>query len=89
MQKFELIPIVNEGLAPLTQAVMYEKMAAKYVMLGIHEFRELVHKGVIPYRTRPGHDRRIYLKSDLDAYLANLPVGGKIRPSEDSPDSIN
>jgi hypothetical protein len=42
VQKFEVLPVVNEGLAPLTQAVMYEKTAAKYIMLGIHEFRELV-----------------------------------------------
>lgn len=69
MQKFEILPVVNEGLAPLTQAVMYEKTAAKYVMLGIHEFRDLVHNGIIPYRTRQGHCRRIYLKSDLDASL--------------------
>ena len=88
MQKFEILPVVNEGLAPLSQAVMYEKMAAKYVMLGIHEFRELARNGTIPYRTRPGHRRRIYLRMDLDAYLTNLPVGGKMGSSEDSPDSI-
>ena len=89
MQKFELIPIINEGLAPLTQAVMYETTAAKYIMLGIHEFRDLVHDGVIPYRTRPGHNRRIYLKSDLDAYLAGLPIGGTMPSSEDSSDSVH
>ena len=88
LEKFELLPVVNEGLAHLTPAVMYEKTAAKYVMLGIHEFRELARNGTIPYRNRPGHNRRLYLKSDLDAYLANLPVGGKINTSEDSPDSI-
>ncbi len=59
--------------------------AAKYVMLGIHEFRDLVHRGIIKYRTRPGHRRRIYLKSDLDAYLADLPVGDKIPTGEDLP----
>ncbi len=75
MQKYEILPVVNEGLAPLTQAVMYEKMAAKYIMLSIHEFRELVNNGIIPYRTLQGHSRRIYLKSDLDAYLATLPCG--------------
>jgi hypothetical protein len=83
MKKFELIPMINDGLAPLTQAVMYEKMAAKYVMLGIHEFRGLVHNGIIQYRTRPGHSRRIYLKSDLDTYLAGLPIGGRMSPGED------
>ena len=88
VEKFELIPIAREGFAPLTQAVMYEKVAARYVMLGIHEFRELVHKGIIPYRTRSGHSRRIYLKSDLDSYLAGLPIGGKMGPSEDSSDSV-
>jgi excisionase family DNA binding protein len=75
MQNFEILPVVNEGLAPLTQAVMYEKTAAKYVMLGIHEFRKLVDEGVIPCRFHPGRTRRIYLRSDLDRYLSNLPCG--------------
>ncbi len=88
MRKFEILPVVDKKLDPITQAAMYEKTAAKYVMLGIHEFRELVHKGVILFRTRHGHNRRIYLKSDLDNYLSSLPIGAKIQASEDSSDSI-
>ncbi len=88
MRKFELVPVVNEGLAPLTTAVMYEVTAAKYVMIGIHEFRNLVRSGAIPFRTRPGHNRRLYLKADLDRYLASLPIGGRMPCSEDSLDSV-
>jgi hypothetical protein len=72
IEKMSLLPVVD-GLAPLTPAVMYEVMAAKYVMLGIRDFRKLVDEGVIPCRTHPGRTRRIYLKSDLDDYLRNLP----------------
>ena len=85
MQKLTLMP-VTEDLAPLRPAVMYEAAAAKYVMLGIHEFRKLVGQGIIPFRRHPGRTRRIYLRSDLDAYLSRLPRG--IMPaSEDSPGS--
>ena len=77
-----------KGLAPLTTAVLWETDAAKYVKLGIHEFRDLVDGGIIVYRLRPGHKHRIYLKSDLDAYLANLPIGGRIAPEEDLPSHI-
>jgi excisionase family DNA binding protein len=76
------MPAVNM-LVPLVQAVMYEKTAAKYVMLGIHEFRKLVEDGIIPSRFHPGRTRRISLKTDLDEYLQNLPCAnmsaGRVR----------
>ncbi len=86
MPNLMLVPVVNH-LEPQTSAVMYEVAAAKYMMLGIHNFRKLVAAGRIPYRTHPGRRRRIYLKSDLDSFLLNLPQG-KITASEDSPDSV-
>ena len=76
MQKLTLMP-VTEDLAPLRPAVMYEAAAAKYVMLGIHEFRKLVGQGIIPFRRHPGRTRRIYLRSDLDAYLSE--AGGRYK----------
>jgi hypothetical protein len=83
IEKIALLPVID-ALIPLTQAVMYEVMAAKYLMLGIHDFRKLVDEGVIPCRTHPGRTRRIYLKTDLDYYLKNLPrcniSGGRVRP---------
>jgi len=85
MGKLTLMPMIDK-LAPFTPAVMYETAAAKYVMLGIHEFRKLVERGVIPFRRHPGRTRRIYLKADLDGYLLQLPRG-RITTSEDSPDS--
>jgi hypothetical protein len=59
---------------PLTPAVMYESEAAKYIMLGIHDFRRFVVAGTIPSRTHPGRKRKIYLKADLDIYLLGLPI---------------
>ncbi len=83
-EKLVLTPVIDE-LAPITPADMYEAMAAKYVMLGIHDFRKLVDEGKIICRNHPGRTRRIYLKTDLDDYLRNLPrgniVGGRVHPS--------
>ncbi len=55
--------------------MLWEVAAARYVKLGIQEFRELVNQGVIPFRQHPGRRRRIYLKEDLDKYLLSLPRG--------------
>ena len=89
-EKYALMPVVDK-LAPITPAVMYEVMAAKYVMLGIHDFRKLVDEGVIIYRNRPGRTRRIYLKTDLDDYLKNLPQGniddGRVHPGPERKES--
>jgi excisionase family DNA binding protein len=85
MSKLILMPVIDK-LGPLTPAVMYEAVAAKYVKLGIHDFRKLVDAGVIPFRTHPGRTRRIYLTADLDEYLSRLPRG-RIPTSEDSPSS--
>jgi excisionase family DNA binding protein len=77
-----------DKVSPLAPAVVYEAAAARYVMLGIHEFRRLVAKGAIPFRQRPGRTRRIYLRADLDEYLSGLPKGtmstieGSPSPSE-------
>jgi hypothetical protein len=83
MTKLALMPVV-EHLDQITPAAMYEVVAAKYLKLGIHDFRKLVDKGAIVFRTHPGRIRRIYLKSDLDEYLSRLPKG-KMAASEDSP----
>ena len=81
-----LTPFVDH-LSPVNPAVMYEVTAAKYVMLGIREFRRLVDEGAIIYRNHPGRKRRIYLKADLDDYLKRLPQGkiggGRVHPGFD------
>lgn len=83
LQKLVLMPVAD-NLAPIPPAVMYEVTAAKYLMLGIHDFRMLVNAGVIVCRNHPGRKRRIYLKSDLDDYLRSLPqsniVAGRVHP---------
>ncbi|HEY2930885.1 MAG TPA: hypothetical protein VGK99_03995 [Acidobacteriota bacterium] len=60
-------------MSEIHPAVMYEKEAAKYVRLGIHQFLRLVNAEKIPCRNHEGGMRRIYLKADLDNYLQALP----------------
>ncbi len=74
MNKLALVPLLDH-MGEIAPAVMYETAAAKYVMLGVHDFRKLVDCGVIPFRRHAGRKRRIYLKSDLDDYLSKLPRG--------------
>ena len=82
-ERMVLMPVADT-LTPVASAVMYEVTAAKYVMLGIHDFRRLVDAGLIICRNHPGRTRRIYLKVDLDDYLRNLPqsniVAGRVHP---------
>lgn len=54
------------------QAAFHEKAAAHYLGLCRPYFREIVRAGVIPYRQHIGRRTRIYLRSDLDAYLLSL-----------------
>lgn len=69
----------------LQPAVLYEKDAARYLRLGIHEFRALVYQDKIPCRNHENGKRRIYLRVDLDNYLIALPRckidPAKIRPA--------
>ncbi len=74
MNKLALVPLVDR-MGEIMPAVMYESEAAKYVMLGVHEFRKLVDAGTIPFRRHAGRKRRIYLKADPDEYLSRLPRG--------------
>ena len=82
-QKFELVPAYGDVEKP-TQAVFYEKAAAKYLSTNRLKFRELVFTGNIPWVTFPGEKRRRYLKRDLDLYLEALPKYTML-PSENSP----
>jgi len=67
--------LVPESLKDPSPAAFREAEAAKYVCLGIHRFREMVNEGHIVCRVRGR--QRIYLKADLDDYLAALPVETK------------
>jgi len=86
VKKMLFMPAVDL-LVPLAQAIICEKTAAKYVMLGIHEFQKLVDQGIISFRTRQVDRKRPFsLKHELDAYLASLPRY-KIHSGESSSNS--
>lgn len=53
-------------------AVFHELAAAKYLGMNRTAFRELVKAGLIPFSEHINGKRRIYLRSDLDDYLASL-----------------
>jgi hypothetical protein len=53
-------------------AAFHELAAAKYLGMNRTSFRELLMSGVIPYTCHLNGKTRIYLRSDLDNYLASL-----------------
>lgn len=53
-------------------AAFHEFAAAKYLGMNRTAFRELVFAGLIPFSEHINGKRRIYLRSDLDGYLASL-----------------
>ena len=53
-------------------AAFHELAAAKYVGMNSYYFRRLVLSGLIPFSEHVNGKRRIYLRSDLDDYLASL-----------------
>lgn len=67
---------VIEDIKKVEPAAMYAKQAARYINIGINEFRIMVRNGIIPARKHAGRKHCIYLKSDLDEYLGSLPKGG-------------
>ena len=70
MKKLALIPISDERqVAP---AAMHELAAARYCGMNRTAFRDLVKTGVLPYAEHLNGKTRIYLRSDLDAYLVGL-----------------
>jgi excisionase family DNA binding protein len=64
-------------------AAFHELAAAKYLGMCRSYFRELVKAGLIPFTSHAGRSTRIYLRTDLDAYLLNLEkhtMGGRENP---------
>jgi hypothetical protein len=71
MTNLALVPIKETGA--LQPAAMHELAAAKYIGMNRTYFRELVFAGAIPFTEHMNGKTRIYLRSDLDAYLDGLP----------------
>lgn len=81
-QSIALIQIKETGI--LQPAAFHELAAAKYLGMNRTSFRVLVFSGVIPYSEHLNGRTRIYLRSDLDAYLETLPrrrMGQRENPS--------
>lgn len=56
-----------------TPAAFHEAAAARYVGMNRFYFRrDLVDSGLVPYTFHVNGKTRIYLRSDLDAYLSSL-----------------
>jgi hypothetical protein len=80
--RLALVPICDEHQAP--PAAMHEGAAARYVGMNRTAFRELLLRGIISYTVHLNGKTRIYLRSDLDAYLESLPRR-RMAPRENSP----
>jgi hypothetical protein len=72
LPKLELVPVVRD-LGPVQPAVMYTREAARYLKMSVHKLRELSRMGLIPHSYHINGRKPIFIKSDLDAYLAGLP----------------
>jgi len=71
IKKLVLLP-VTDSIRESSPAVFHELDAAKYLGMNRTAFRELVFSGLIPFSEHVNGKRRIYLRADLDSYLANL-----------------
>ncbi len=74
---------VNEVGTP-QPAAFHEHAAMKYLGMNRAAFREIVFAGLIPFTIHVNGSKRIYLRSDLDAYLESLPRS-RMAPREHSP----
>ncbi len=64
---------VNNRITDPMPAAFHEKGAFKYLGMSRPTFLQLVYAGTIPFCTHANGSQRIYLRSDLDAYLAGRP----------------
>ena len=71
MSTLQLVP-VHDRIADPKPAAFHEAAAAKYISMCRTMFREIVQDGLIPYAEHVNGQTRIYLRSDLDAYLESL-----------------
>jgi hypothetical protein len=69
--KMILLPVIDE-IQESAPAAFHELAAAKYLGMNRTAFRELVFAGLIPFSEHVNGKRRIYLRADLDRYLARL-----------------
>ena len=72
MTKLALVP-VHGKIAEALPAAFHENAAAKYIGTNRTHFKELVHRGDIPFIVHQYGKTRLYLKSDLEDYLLSRP----------------
>ncbi len=64
---------IREDIQDPQPAAFHEKGACKYLCISRPNFLELVYSGMIPFTTHANGSKRLYLKVDLDEYLASRP----------------
>ncbi len=69
-ERLVVVPVKHPS--PIQPAAMHELAAAKYIGTNRTYFRQLVERGVIPFTVHLVGKARLYLRSDLDAYLCSL-----------------
>lgn len=70
MTRLAVVPI--HDVTSVQPAAMLERAAIRYIGTNRTYFRRLVDLGAIPFVTHLVGKARLYLRSDLDAYLAGL-----------------
>ncbi|WP_417284363.1 helix-turn-helix transcriptional regulator [Comamonas sp.] len=64
-----------------TPAALDKEMAAAYCSVGITMFEQMVQDGTAPKARRfPGRRRVAWLRTELDAWLAGLPLSDLLPP---------
>ncbi len=69
--------------AIILPAAMRKPDAAAYVGMSVRSFERLVSAGTITPR-RAGERIIVYRRSDLDAFVDGLPIGGGDLPGDDA-----
>ncbi len=81
-KQLALIPIRDQ--CDSLKGAFHEAGACEYLDINRTYFSRLVKQGIIPYTFHLIGNRRIYLRTDLDAYLESLPKR-TMAPRENSP----
>lgn len=62
-----------DRLEPISPVAFRAVAAAAYIGISANAFNRIAAEGAIPWVQHVGHVHRLFLKDDLDAYLAKLP----------------
>jgi Helix-turn-helix domain len=69
--------ILADRRAEIAGGLLKAENAAAYLNVSVSTLQELSRRRRVPYRLRDG--RRYWARTDLDAYIAGLPIAGPSR----------